>query len=98
MYVEARINGKLTKAMVDRGATHKSQRKRQRDWVGLRMAKESGWLKAVNSEARPIFGLARGVELRIGDWCGTVDLSVVPMDDFRVDGVPPGTGEGLCPL
>ena len=29
-----------------------------------------GWLKAVNSEAKPIYGVAHGVELQIGAWKG----------------------------
>ena len=27
-------------------------------------------------------GVARDVRVKIGEWEGTVDLSVVPMDDF----------------
>lgn len=38
----------------------------------------------VNSAAKPMEGVARGVRLRIGTWEGTVDFSVVPMDDFQV--------------
>ncbi|GFS44346.1 hypothetical protein Acr_00g0089760 [Actinidia rufa] len=40
--------------------------------------------KAVNTEARPIYGVARDVRLHIGDWCGQVDFTVVPMDDYPI--------------
>ncbi|KAJ4957081.1 hypothetical protein NE237_013864 [Protea cynaroides] len=84
MYVEARINGKATHAMVDTGATHNFVSTDEAKRLGLKVAKETGWLKAVNSQARPIHGVTRGVEMHIGTWKGTVDLSVVPMDDFQV--------------
>ncbi|ERM94691.1 hypothetical protein AMTR_s00011p00232490 [Amborella trichopoda] len=41
-------------------------------------------MKAVNSEAKPVLGVAKAVELKLGGWSGTVNLSAVPMDDFRV--------------
>ncbi|GFZ10557.1 hypothetical protein Acr_21g0011560 [Actinidia rufa] len=40
--------------------------------------------KAVNTEAWPIYGVARDVRLHIGDWCGQVDFTVVPMDDYPI--------------
>ncbi|GFZ02073.1 hypothetical protein Acr_15g0006820 [Actinidia rufa] len=40
--------------------------------------------KAVNTEARPIYGVARDVRLYIGDWCGQVDFTVVPVDDYPI--------------
>lgn len=46
--------------------------------------KESGWLKAVNSQVKPIYGTAHNVDLQVGTWKGKVNLSVVPMDDFQV--------------
>ncbi|XP_043717547.1 uncharacterized protein LOC122665462 [Telopea speciosissima] len=84
MYVEVHINGKPSRAMVDTGATHNFVSMEEAKKLGLKVSKEGGWLKAVNSQARPIEGVARGVEMSIGTWKGTVDLSVVPMDDFQV--------------
>ncbi|GFY91651.1 hypothetical protein Acr_08g0000470 [Actinidia rufa] len=34
--------------------------------------------------ARPIYGVAQDVRLHIGDWCGQVDFTVVPMDDYPI--------------
>ncbi|KNA03308.1 hypothetical protein SOVF_210450, partial [Spinacia oleracea] len=43
-----------------------------------------GTLKTVNTSPVPIHGVIRGVSLQLGDWKGTVDLTVVPMDDFSM--------------
>ena len=40
-------------------------------------------MKAVNSEARPIAGLAKGVPIKIW-FLGAVNLMAVPLDDFQV--------------
>lgn len=41
-------------------------------------------MKAVNSSPKELYGIARGVELCLGNWCGKADFSVAPMDDFKV--------------
>ncbi|GKF42002.1 hypothetical protein Tco_0125344, partial [Tanacetum coccineum] len=38
----------------------------------------------VNLKAKPIHGVAKDVWAKIGEWEGTIDLSVVPIDDFKV--------------
>ncbi|KNA16217.1 hypothetical protein SOVF_090960 [Spinacia oleracea] len=84
MFVEAVVNGKASKALVDTGATHNFVALREATRLGLRYTKESGTLKTVNTSPVPIHGVARGVSLQLGDWKGTVDLTVVPMDDFSM--------------
>ncbi|GJX43068.1 putative nucleotidyltransferase, ribonuclease H [Tanacetum coccineum] len=49
--------------------------------VKVRALVDSG---AVNSPAKAIHGVAKDVWAKIGEWEGTIDLSVVPMDDFKV--------------
>lgn len=70
--------------MVDTGATHNFISGEEAKRLGLQLAKDTSKMKAVNSEARPIHGVAKDVELRIGGWKGTTFLSVVPLDDFQV--------------
>nr|GEX75869.1 hypothetical protein [Tanacetum cinerariifolium] len=53
-------------------------------WIGITATKGSGTIKAVNSSAKPIQGVAKNVMANIREWEGTIDLSVVPMDDFKV--------------
>ena len=43
-----------------------------------------GWLKAVNSAAKPSQGVARGVTIKIGPWEGKIDFTVAPIDDFKI--------------
>ncbi|RVW69261.1 Retrovirus-related Pol polyprotein from transposon 17.6 [Vitis vinifera] len=51
MYVEALVNGKATKALVDTGATHNFVSEDEARRLELQASKEGGWLKAVNSAA-----------------------------------------------
>ncbi|RVW49002.1 hypothetical protein CK203_081012 [Vitis vinifera] len=48
MYVEALVNGKATKALVDTGA-HNFVSEDEARRLELQASKEGGWLKAVNS-------------------------------------------------
>ncbi len=84
MFVEMCVNGKPTRALVDTGATHNFVSVEEAKRLGLKPTKETGWLKAVNSEAKPLHGMARGVDMQIGSWSGKIDLTVAPMDDFQV--------------
>ena len=65
MYVEAIVNGKATKALVDTGATHNFVSEDEARRLELQASKEGGWLKAVNSAAKPSQGVARGVTMHI---------------------------------
>ena len=84
MYVEAKVNGMSAKAMIDTGATHNFVSEEEARGLKLQTSKEVGWLKAVNSAAKPSQGLVRGVTMKIGPWEGKVDFTVAPMDDFKI--------------
>ncbi|RVW16210.1 Transposon Ty3-I Gag-Pol polyprotein [Vitis vinifera] len=84
MYVEALVNGKATKALVDTGATHNFVSEDEARRLELQASKEGGWLKAVNSTAKPSHGVARRVAMHISSWEGRVDFTVAPMDDFKM--------------
>ncbi|GFY87141.1 hypothetical protein Acr_05g0007800 [Actinidia rufa] len=87
MYVEAKVRGFNTRALIDTGASHNFIEVKEAKKLGLQLKEEQGWIKAVNTEARPIYGVARDrrdVRLHIGDWCGQVDFTVVPMDDYPI--------------
>ncbi|GJY53362.1 putative retrotransposon gag domain, aspartic peptidase domain protein, partial [Tanacetum coccineum] len=83
-YVEATINGVKVRALVDSGATYNFVADDEAKRLGINATKGSGTIKAVNSEAKPIHGVAKDVQVKIGEWDGTIDLSIVPMDDFKV--------------
>ena len=58
MYVEALVNGKTTKALVDTGSPHNFVSEDEAKRLELQASKEGGWLKAVNSAAKPSHGVA----------------------------------------
>nr|GEW28756.1 hypothetical protein [Tanacetum cinerariifolium] len=83
-YVEATINGIKVRALVDTGATHNFVAVDEAERLGINATKGSGTIKAVYSPAKPIHGVAKDAWAKIGEWEGTIDLLVVPMDDFIV--------------
>ena len=84
MYVEAKVNGMSTKAMIDTGTTHNFVSEEEARRLKLPTSKEAGWLKEVNSTAKPSQGVARGVIIKIRPWEGKIDFTVAPMDDFKI--------------
>ncbi|KAK2988316.1 hypothetical protein RJ640_000303 [Escallonia rubra] len=84
LYVEAKLNGKPAQVMVDTGATHNFVTMEEAKRLGLKVVGGGGWLKSVNTNAKPLQGAARQVEMCLGSWRGLVDFSVAPMDDFKV--------------
>ncbi|GJT45453.1 putative retrotransposon gag domain, aspartic peptidase domain protein [Tanacetum coccineum] len=83
-YVEATINGVNVRALVDSDATHNFVADDEAKQLGINTMKGSGTIKVVNSPAKAIHRVAQDVRAKIGEWEGTIDLSVVPMDDFKV--------------
>ena len=84
MYVEAFVNRKATKALVDTSATHNFVLEDEAKRLELQASKEGGWLKAVNLVAKPSHEVARGVDMHIGSWEGWVNFTVAPMDEFKM--------------
>ncbi|KAK2988276.1 hypothetical protein RJ640_026129 [Escallonia rubra] len=84
LYMEAKLNGKLAHVLVDTGATHNFITMGEAERLGLNVVDGGGWLKPVNAEAKPLQGMVRRVEIRLGKWKGFVDFSVARMDDFKV--------------
>lgn len=84
MYVDLKINGRATRAMVDTGAAQHFVAGTEAQRLGLKLEKDSSRMKAVNSEAQPIHGIAKAVPVKLGQWEGHMNLTAVPLDDFQV--------------
>ena len=85
MFVDATIHGKVAKSvMIDTGATHNFVSELEAKRLGLKIEKDVGRMKAVNSKALATAGVAKSVSVKIGTWEGQTDLVVVHMDDFDV--------------
>ncbi|TXG69042.1 hypothetical protein EZV62_003977 [Acer yangbiense] len=82
MFINASINGKAVRAMLDTGATHNFVSIDEAKKLGLKATSGGGTIKA--SPAKPIAGIAKAVPVCLGAWSGKLDFSIVPMDDFQV--------------
>eukprot|EP00257_Ricinus_communis_P019332 XP_015578290.1 uncharacterized protein LOC107261709 [Ricinus communis] len=83
MYVETNIGGRSIQAMVDTGADMVYMAKEVADSIKLPYKKEKGFIKGVNAKRLPIIGVARGTNIRIGQWQGKVDITIAPIVDQR---------------
>ncbi|XP_048231260.1 uncharacterized protein LOC125370291 [Ricinus communis] len=83
MYVETNIGGRSIQAMVDTRADTVYMAKEVADSIKLPYKKEKGFIKGVNAKRLPIIGVARGTNIRIGQWQGKVDITIAPIDDQR---------------
>ena len=83
MYVETNIEGTNIQAIVDTGADTVYMAKEVAESIGLPYEKERGYIKGVNAKRLPIVGMARGTNIRIGQWRGKVDITIAPIDDQR---------------
>ncbi|KAL0458924.1 UNVERIFIED_CONTAM: hypothetical protein Slati_0519600 [Sesamum latifolium] len=84
MFVDVKIHGKPIRAMIDTGATHNYLASAEVERLGLVLEKGVGRVKAINSAAQPIAGVAKSVLIKVGPFEGKTNLSVVVMDDFKL--------------
>lgn len=84
MYVSASINGQIVRVLLDTGATHNFIFKDEAKCLGLKMTKEWGTLKVVNSSAKPIESTAQGVRLTLGTWSRKLNFFIMPMNDLKM--------------
>uniref|UniRef100_A0A803N8F2 Uncharacterized protein n=1 Tax=Chenopodium quinoa TaxID=63459 RepID=A0A803N8F2_CHEQI len=84
MIVNGEVNEVPTRLLVDTGASHNFLAKEEAKALGVKFTKVDGEMKAINSEATPVYGRAWGVPIRLGKWKGKVDFLVVDIDDEDV--------------
>ncbi|KAJ7958669.1 Retrotransposon protein, putative, Ty3-gypsy subclass [Quillaja saponaria] len=85
LFVKGHLGGKpATSVMLDTGATHNFVSEAEAKKLGLKLEKDSGWMKAMNSKSLPTAGQAKQVSVKLGTWEGRVDFVVAKIDDFDV--------------
>ena len=84
MYVEVVLNGKITSAMVDTGTTDTFISPKKEKRCGIKVTKDCGQMKAVNSPASAICGSSKNVMTKLGPWEGGINFTISLMDDFDV--------------
>ena len=67
MHVQVLINGIWVKAMVDSGAMHNFVATNQALRLDLKLVDDDSRIKAVNSKAQRIQGIAKDVLLQVGE-------------------------------
>ncbi|RVW17197.1 Retrovirus-related Pol polyprotein from transposon 17.6 [Vitis vinifera] len=89
---KAKVEGKTSKKSGwkkqnkkgDSGATHNFVATREATRLGLELEEDISRIKAVNSKAQKIQGVAKNVPMQVGDLKGTCSLLCVPLDDFNL--------------
>ncbi|KAF3780593.1 hypothetical protein EJ110_NYTH38817 [Nymphaea thermarum] len=84
MCIEILVNGRPTISMVDTGATHNFVSVEEARRLDLTLEKGELHMKAVNSKAQPIHGVARDVVVKVEGWSRKANFSVVQTADFQV--------------
>ncbi|KAK4391957.1 RNA-directed DNA polymerase [Sesamum angolense] len=84
MFVDVKIHGKPVRAIIDTGATHNYLASAEVERFGLVLEKGVGQVKAINSAAQPIAGVAKSVLIKVGPFEGKTNISVVVMDGFKL--------------
>ena len=74
MFVETLVNGVRVKAMMDSGATHNFVATRESERLGLKLKEDTSQIKAVNSKAQKIQGIAKNVAVQVRNWKGKCNL------------------------
>uniref|UniRef100_A0A3Q7EXY1 CCHC-type domain-containing protein n=1 Tax=Solanum lycopersicum TaxID=4081 RepID=A0A3Q7EXY1_SOLLC len=82
LFVDAKLNGKDVRIMLDTGATHNFVTEQKAKELGLNYVASNTMLKTINATPTFVHGFAPKVSIDLGDWSGLIDFTIVPMDVF----------------
>jgi hypothetical protein len=71
-------------AMVDSGVTHNLLREDMVQRFGLQPEPTHTTFKTINASVERVVGVSKDISLKLGDCCGRMIFTIVPMDDFEV--------------
>ena len=78
------MNENGAEGMLDSGAAHNFVADRMIQQHGLKVSKCPSKIKAVNSEAKLVLGIAYRVKFKVDEWKGKMNFLVMELDDFDV--------------
>ncbi|KAL2246138.1 UNVERIFIED_CONTAM: hypothetical protein Sindi_2882000 [Sesamum indicum] len=84
MFVDVKIHGKPIRVVIDTGASYNYLASAEVARLGLVLEKGVGQVKAINSAAQSVAGVAKCVLIKVGAYEGKTNLSIVVMDDFKL--------------
>nr|XP_016483424.1 PREDICTED: uncharacterized protein LOC107804107 [Nicotiana tabacum] len=84
LFVDAKLNSKDVRIMVDTGATHNFVTEERARELGLVFISSDTIMKTVNALPSTVHGFAPNVQIALGDWQGLTDFTVAPMDVFDI--------------
>ncbi|KAF2285582.1 hypothetical protein GH714_005632 [Hevea brasiliensis] len=74
--------GSLQLAVVAKGASDNFLKLEEARRLSIAFHKQVGWLKAINSKPTPTHGVTNKVAVKLGEWTGLIDFSIVSMNDY----------------
>uniref|UniRef100_A0A3Q7I7Z1 Reverse transcriptase domain-containing protein n=1 Tax=Solanum lycopersicum TaxID=4081 RepID=A0A3Q7I7Z1_SOLLC len=84
LFVDAKLNGKDVRIMVDTGATHNFVTEQKAKKLGLNYVASNTKLKTINATPTTVNGFAAAVPIELGEWAGQTDFTIAPMDVFDI--------------
>ncbi|XP_015168928.1 uncharacterized protein K02A2.6-like [Solanum tuberosum] len=84
LFVNAKLNGKDVRIMVDTGATHNFVTKERATDLCLNYVASDTMLKTVNALPTIVHGFAPKVPIGLGGWKRLADFTIAPMDVFDI--------------
>ncbi|XP_068655759.1 uncharacterized protein [Aristolochia californica] len=83
-FISLTLAGHTVRAVVDIGTIHNFLSEEDARRLNIRGEKDGSKMKAVNSAACEVHGIAKNVPVEIGKWVGFLNFTIVVMDDFNV--------------
>ncbi|EOY02880.1 Uncharacterized protein TCM_017282 [Theobroma cacao] len=84
IYADMVVAGQQVEALVDMGVSDLFVSEQGAVKLGLKADSAGGWVKTVNSKWVRTKGIAKGIDVQLGEWHWTEDIEVIQMDDYKV--------------
>lgn len=79
-----KVGSAVVLTMMDSGATHNFMSEDTARRIGLKFVLVLAQMKAMNSPSDSVIGVAEKVDVKLGEWTGRVDFTIVWIDEYEV--------------